>query len=211
MLGYMPAIITQKKIPKIEEEIEKWKKDLASCKKEYELHGRGEEFIQSLYELIACIENLKRNKDSNESRASVPWEEKKTLNELLINELHEVARNIEGPLYTIIEDSAKQMDNCRVKIIPYAGIWTTHFKDSTDSTDSTDPMGLIEPDEKSVLNSTIEPLTDYKSAPELNKFSGALKWIQISQTKFSIGSAGTIVAVLLLAIILTGVILKFSP
>lgn len=51
------------------------------------------------------------------------WKEDNAFGEC-VEELKKIAGNIEGPLQKIIEDSAKQMDLCRLKIIPYAGTET---------------------------------------------------------------------------------------
>jgi hypothetical protein len=139
--------------------------------------------------LIARIENL------NENTKSVMWKEDSAFNEC-VEELSEIARNIEGPLQKIIEDSAKQMDRCRIKIIPYAGIKTHN------STDSADISKELE------LNLPFEPLDDHEDTPESKKHSMMLKWIYNPQAKSSIKSAGNIIVVVVLAIILTGVMLK---
>ncbi len=41
-----------------------------------------------------------------------------------VRELWEVGNSIEGPLQKIIENSAKKMDICRLKYIPYTSIRT---------------------------------------------------------------------------------------
>jgi tetratricopeptide (TPR) repeat protein len=193
ILDYLLAIITQENVPKPEGEIVRWKEDLANCEKICKVDVKGETFIQSLYKLIARIENL------NENTKSVMWKEEKTFNEY-VEELSEVARNIEGPLQKIIGDSAKQMDNCRLKIIPHAGIKANY------STDSTDINKELE------LNPPIEPIDDNENTPESKKHSMMLKWIHNPQAKSSVKSAGNIIVLLVLAIILTGVMLKkFSP
>jgi len=120
MLDYMLAVINQKNVPRLEEEIGKWENQLTVSKQMYRSSQRGEAFIQSLYKLMACIENLENYKKF------CMWTDERAF-EQCIEELREIARNIEGPLQKIIEDSATQMDICRRKITPYVGTKTGYI------------------------------------------------------------------------------------
>jgi hypothetical protein len=117
MLDYMLAVIKQERVPKLEDKIEKWKKDLITPEKIYKGNPEGEALIQSLYILITCIQNLENYKKYGMRQEERAFEE-------CIKELREIANNIESPLQEIIEDSAKKMDVCRLKIMPYAGTET---------------------------------------------------------------------------------------
>jgi len=122
MLDYMLAVTRQEKVEKLENEIEKWKEDLSKCKMIYMGNEKGENFIQSLYQMITCIEKLDKYKKY------AMWKEEKTFEEC-IKKLNEITKNTEGPLQKIIDDSAKQMDICKSKIISYKGTETKHFLD----------------------------------------------------------------------------------
>ena len=191
ILDCMLEILTQKNVPKIEARVEKWKEDLGNCENRYKT-DETDSFIKALYNLVAFIENINSNKKSD------VWKEQRAFNELF-KELSEIVRNIEGPLQDIIEDSAKQMSNCRLKTIPYAGIDLKYFTDSTDKSKDL------------ALNSTIKPASDPESGSKSSKNSSILRKVQNSQAIFSIKSTGGIISIVVLAIILTGVILKLSP
>ena len=139
MLGYMLSVIEPEKVPKFEGEIKNWKGELASCENIYRGNEKGETFIQFLYKLMACIENL------NKSQKSTMLTEESAFKEY-VEGLGEIAKNIEGPLQKIIEDSAKQMDICRLKIIPYSGIETKFFASSTDISAELKKSYPIEPE-----------------------------------------------------------------
>jgi len=60
--------------------------------------------------MIDCVENCKEYKKIN------TWEEKRDLKEC-IDDLSEIAKNIEGPLQKVIEDATKRMDYCKIKTL----------------------------------------------------------------------------------------------
>jgi exonuclease VII small subunit len=60
---------------------------------------------------MVCIQNLDKYKKHGTREYGRAFEECR-------KELSEIANKIEGPLQKIIEDSAKQMDCCQVKIMP---------------------------------------------------------------------------------------------
>ena len=117
MLDYMLAVIKQEKTPQLEEKLKKWNEKMEVAKNVYKENSKGEIFIESLYKLIGCIQNLDKYKKHGTREYGRAFEE-------CYKELIEIANNIEGPLQKIIEDSAKQMDICRLKIMPYAGTET---------------------------------------------------------------------------------------
>lgn len=120
MLDYMLAVIKQKKTPQLEDKLKNWNEKLSIAKSAYKEHSKGELFIESLYKLMGCIQNLDKYKKHGTREYERAFEECR-------NELSEIANNIEGPLQKIIEDSAKQMDLCRLKIMPYAGTETGYI------------------------------------------------------------------------------------
>lgn len=69
--------------------------------------------------MIVCVENFEEYKKYD------TWEEKRDLKEC-INDLIEIAKNIEGPLHKIIEDATKQMD-CYKNETLYKGTETKPF------------------------------------------------------------------------------------
>lgn len=69
---------------------------------------KGRKFVESLRKFASCIENLEKYKSS-----TMP-DDKRALNDCM-DELNEVALNIEGPLQEILDDSAKRMDKCKIK------------------------------------------------------------------------------------------------
>jgi len=113
ILDCMMNVISNEEVSELEKEIETWEKKLIFCKEIYERKPKGKAFIYSLEKLIACIKNLGRYKKSRR------WKDQRAFDEC-IRELSKVARNIEGPLQKIIEDSAKKMDMCRRKNKLYA-------------------------------------------------------------------------------------------
>ncbi|AKB74887.1 cellulose synthase subunit BcsC [Methanosarcina lacustris Z-7289] len=124
MLDYMLAVIKQKKTPKLEDKLKNWNEKMAVAKSVYKKHSKGEIFIESLYKLMGCIQNLDKYKKHGTREYGRAFEECR-------KELSEIANNIEGPLQKIIEESAKQMDLCRFKIIPYAGTETGYIRKSS--------------------------------------------------------------------------------
>jgi tetratricopeptide (TPR) repeat protein len=117
MLDYMLAVTKQEKTPQLEDKLIYWNEKLSIAKSAYKEHSKGKFFIDSLYKLMGCIKNLDKYKRHGTREYGRAFEECR-------KELSEIANNIEGPLQKIIEDSAKQMDICRLKIIPYSGTET---------------------------------------------------------------------------------------
>ena len=138
MLDYMLAVIKQKNVSRLEDKIEKWKKELELSEQIYKESPRGEAFVQSLYKLMGCIENLDKYKKF------AMWKEEKAFEEC-VEELKEIAGNIEGPLQKIIEDSAAQMDVCRRKIMPYAGTETVIFEPNSPKKESLETNTPLNP------------------------------------------------------------------
>jgi Tfp pilus assembly protein PilF len=166
MLDYMLAVIKQKNVPRLEDETEKWKKQLAISEQIYKGSKKGEAFVQSLYKLMACIENLDKYKKF------AMWKEEKAFEEC-VDELKEIAGNIEGPLQKIIEDSATQMDVCRHKIIPYIGGSET---------------GIFESEIPKINGIPVESKPeDFKKSDESKKGNKIVKWIWSHPLK-SLGS-----------------------
>jgi tetratricopeptide (TPR) repeat protein len=120
MLDYMLAVIKQEKIPELEDKLKNWDEKLPIAKSAYEEHSKGEIFINSLYKLRECIQNLDKYKKRGTREYGRAFEECR-------NELSGIANNIEGPLQKIIEDTSKQMNICRLKIIPYSGTETGYI------------------------------------------------------------------------------------
>ncbi len=120
MLDYMLAVIKQEKTPLLEDKLKNWHEKLAIAKSAYKEHSKGEIFVKSLYKLMGCIQNLDKYKKHGTREHGRAFKECQ-------KELSEIANNIEGPLQKIIEDSAKQMDLCRLKIMPYAGTETGYI------------------------------------------------------------------------------------
>ena len=113
-----------------------------------------------------------------------------------IEQLGEMSKNIEGPIQKIIEDSVKQMDIYRFKIMSYAGSETKFVINSKYVSEELKPIYPIKPE-----------IND-EYIPELSKPSKMLEWINNPQTKFSIKSTGGIIIAVVLGLILTGIILK---
>ncbi|RPJ70566.1 MAG: hypothetical protein EHM20_15350, partial [Alphaproteobacteria bacterium] len=109
MLDYMLAVIKQEKTPQFEDKLKNWDEKLAIAKNVYNENSKGERFIESLYKLIGCIQNLSEYKKHGTREYKRAFEECR-------KELIEIANNIEGPLQKIIEDSAKKMNICMLKI-----------------------------------------------------------------------------------------------
>lgn len=124
MLDYMLAVIKQKKTPQLEDKLKNWNEKLSIAKNAYNEHSKGDLFIESLYKLMGCIQNLDEYKKHGTREYGRAFEECR-------KELSEIANNIEGPLQKIIEDSAKQMDACRLKQLPYAGTETGYIPQSS--------------------------------------------------------------------------------
>jgi len=120
MLDYTLAVIKQEKTPQLEDKLKNWNEKMANAKNVYKEHSKGELFIESLYKLMGCIQNLDKYKKHGTREYGRAFEECR-------KELSEIANNIEGPLQKIIEDSAKQMNLCRLKIMPYAGTETGYI------------------------------------------------------------------------------------
>jgi hypothetical protein len=138
---------------------------------------------------VACIENLDKSKEIT------MFKEENVLKEY-VDELGEISKNIESPLQKIIEDSSKQMDIYRLKIMSYAG---SEIKFVINSTYVSEELKPIYP---------IKPEINDEYIPELSKPSRMLEWINKPQTKFSIRSTGGIIVAVALGLILTGIILK---
>jgi len=168
MLDYMLAVMKQKNVPRLEDETEKWKKQLTVSEQIYKGSLKGEAFVQSLYKLMACIENLDKYKKF------AMWKEEKAFEEC-VEDLKEIAGNIEGPLQKIIEDSAAQMDICRRKIMPYAGTETGIFEPETPKINDIDMP--VEPKQE-----------DLKKSEESKKGNKIVKWI----VSHPIKSAGSV-------------------
>jgi hypothetical protein len=120
MLDYMLAVTKQEKTPQLEDKLINWNEKLSIAKSAYKEHSKGELFIDSLYKLRECIQNLDKYKKQGTRDYGRAFEECR-------NELSGIANNIEGPLQKIIEDSSKQMNICRLKIIPYSGTETGYI------------------------------------------------------------------------------------
>ncbi|WP_292379063.1 tetratricopeptide repeat protein [Methanosarcina sp. UBA289] len=174
MLDYMLAVMKQKNVPRLEDEIEKWKKQLAVSEQIYKGSIKGEAFVQSLYKLMACIENLDKYKKF------AMWKEEKAFEEC-VEELKEIAGNIEGPLQKIIEDSAAQMDVCRRSIMPYAGTETGQFELETPKINNIDMP----------VDSKQE---DLKKSKERKKGNKIVKWVMSHPIK----SAGSVIFAVIL-------------
>ena len=174
MLDYMLAVIKQKNVPRLEDETDKWKKQLAVSEQIYKGSLKGEAFVQSLYKLMACIENLDKYKKF------AMWKEEKAFEEC-VEELKEIAGNIEGPLQKIIEDSAAQMNVCRRKIMPYAGTETGIFEPETPKINDID-MPVESKQE------------DLKKSEESKKGNKIVKWI----VSHPIKSAGSVIFAVIL-------------
>jgi len=174
MLDYMLAVIKQKNVPRLGDETEKWKKQLAVSEQIYKGSLKGEAFVQSLYKLMGCIENLDKYKKF------AMWKEEKAFEEC-VEELKEIAGNIEGPLQKIIEDSAAQMDVCRRKIIPYAGTKTGQFEPEIPKINDIDmPVELKQ--------------EDLKKSEESKKGNKFIMWIVSNPIK----SAGSVIFAVIL-------------
>lgn len=118
MLDYMLAVIMKKKeVPKLKDKIKNWDQKITLCRGIYKGKQKGEAFINSLEKLKMCIENLEEYKISRVHGDERIFEE-------CVRELNDVARNIEGPLQKIIEDSAKKMNACRHEYKLYSDTFT---------------------------------------------------------------------------------------
>ncbi|AKB51455.1 lipoprotein NlpI [Methanosarcina barkeri str. Wiesmoor] len=120
MLDYMFAVIKQKKTPELEDKLKNWNEKLSIAKGAYQEHSKGELFIESLYKLMGCIQNLDKYKKYGTREYGRAFEECR-------KELTEIANNIEGPIQKIIENVTKKMDVCRLKQLPYAGTETGYI------------------------------------------------------------------------------------
>lgn len=120
IMDYTLAVIKQEKTPLLNDKLKSWNEKMEIAKKVYTGHNKGELFIESLYKLMSCLQNLDMYKNHATREYGRVFEE-------CLKELYEISRYIEGPLQKIIEDSAKQMDTCRLKIIPYAGTETGYI------------------------------------------------------------------------------------
>lgn len=188
ILNYMLAVTKQEKVPKLKGKIEEWKENLDSCEKIYEGSEKGENFIRSLYKMMRCVENLE------ECKQFATWEEEKNFKEC-INDLIEIAINIEGPLQRLIEDSARQMNQCKSKIIHYRGAESKPFAEIDGSQEL-----------KSKCPVEFENDSHYTSVP--NRFSGLLNWI----SEHIIGAAiASIIATVIGGIILNILQRKYLP
>jgi tetratricopeptide (TPR) repeat protein len=112
-LNYMITVTHQKTVSKPEDKIKEWNGKLSYAESIYK-GGNGEIFVQSLRKFIACIENLEKYK------RTTSFESKELLNECM-NELRNVASNIEGPLQEIIECSVQKMELCKRKHLSITG------------------------------------------------------------------------------------------
>jgi hypothetical protein len=207
MLGYMLAVVKQEKVPELKGETENWKRGLASCEKIYLGNEKSEKFLQSLNKLMVRIENL------NKSKEFTILQEERELKEY-IRELSEIARNIEGPVEKIIQDSAKKMDIYKLKTIPYIGTGTKLIVNSTYIITTANKNAELEPIPP-IESRADQKITDYEHAseknglhmPESDKSSSMLKWIYNPQMKISMRSVGAIVVTVALVLILTGIVL----
>ncbi len=87
MLNYMLAVIKQEKTPQLEDKLKKWDEKLAIAKNAYKENSKGELFIESLYKLEACIQNLDKYKKHGTREYGRAFEECR-------KELSEIANNI---------------------------------------------------------------------------------------------------------------------
>ena len=111
ILGYMLATIRYKTVPELSVKMKEWDEALSIADmtfKVQEKSDKGRKFVESLRKFGSCIENLEKYKSS-----TMP-DDKRALNDCM-DELNEVALNIEGPLQEILDDSAKRMDKCKIK------------------------------------------------------------------------------------------------
>ena len=111
ILGYMLATIRYKTVPELSVKMKEWDEALSIADmtfKVQEKSEKGRKFVESLRKFASCIENLEKYKSS-----TMP-DDKRALNDCM-DELNEVALNIEGPLQEILDDSAKRMDKCKIK------------------------------------------------------------------------------------------------
>lgn len=156
ILNYMLAVTKQENVPKLKDKIEEWEKNLDICKNAYSESNKGKNFIQSLHKMITCIENFEEYKKYN------TWEEKRDLKEC-IDDLIEIAKNIEGPLQKVIEDATKQMDHCKSETL-YKGTETKPFRKKNT-------------DQGQKPNESVVPKNDPGSTPQPKKYIGMLKWV----------------------------------
>jgi hypothetical protein len=108
----MLTVIKQEKVPELKGEVENWKKELDSCEKIYQGNEKSEKLLQSLNKLIVRIENY------NKSKEFVILKEERELKEY-VRELSEIARNLEGPVEKINQDSAQKIEIYKFKTISY--------------------------------------------------------------------------------------------
>jgi tetratricopeptide (TPR) repeat protein len=136
ILNYMLGVTNQGNVSKLKNKIKEWKGNLEICEKAYNESDKGKNFIQSLHKMIVCVENFEEYKKYN------TWEEKRDLKEC-IDDLIEIAKNIEGPLQKVIEDATKQMDHCKSETL-YLGTETKLFlkKDTSPKLESMSPIEL---------------------------------------------------------------------
>jgi hypothetical protein len=62
MLDYMLAVIRQEKTPQLEDKLKIWNEKMAVAKSVYKEQSKGELFIESLFKLMGCIQNLDKYK-----------------------------------------------------------------------------------------------------------------------------------------------------
>lgn len=184
ILNAMLGITKQGNVPKLKNKIKGWKGNLLVCENVYKESDKGKNFIQSLYKMIDCIENFREYKKIN------TWEEKRDLKEC-IDDLSEIAKNIEGPLQKVIEDVTKQMDYCKIKTL--YGIETKSFLKK----DASQEFGTKRPAEQNIDSSNI---------PEQNKNFKVRNWIRNHPVKaiaeISVGVIGTVIGTVIAEIIL---------
>ena len=111
ILDYVKATIHYNEVSELSVKINEWRDSLHSANitfRAQEKSDKGREFVKSLSKFISCIEKLEKCKTTD-----MP-DNKISLNACM-DELINVASNIEGPLQEIIEDSAKRMGQCKIK------------------------------------------------------------------------------------------------
>jgi len=161
ILNAMLGVTKQGNFHKLKDKIKEWKGNLSVCENAYNESDKGKNFIQSLYKMIDCVENFKEYKKIN------TWEEKRDLKEC-IDDLSEIAKNIEGPLQKVIEDATKRMDYCKIETL-YCTETKPFLKKGTGQ-----EFGTKRP---------VEPKIDSSNTPEQNKKYNVLKRIHDHQIK----------------------------
>ena len=176
---YSAAGTKQGNFHKLKDKIKEWKGNLSVCENAYNESDKGKNFIQSLYKMIDCVENFKEYKKIN------TWEEKRDLKEC-IDDLSEIAKNIEGPLQKVIEDATKRMDYCKIKTL-----YCTETKPFLKK-DTGQEFGTKRP---------VEPNIDSNNIPEQNKKYKVLNWIHDHPLKAILNILITIIATVIAGII----------